>query len=399
MTPRERTLQAKVTRLLAGAALAGVAGWSLPVMAQSGCELKIGSMGPMSGGAAQWGLAMDAAANMAAAEVNAEGGLKVGDKKCHVTVVPYDSKYTADGAAAGSNALAAQGIHFIIGPVGAPEATGIKPILGRNEQIAWNGSYAKDAVSTRYPLMFHLGPGPGGWADAVIKEALKHFKIASVALVAPNDQGGTDIVTVDEVAYKDNGIKTTSEYYQRGTTNFAPIITRVLAANPDAVDTASSPPGDAGVIVKQLRLAGFKGPMGRNGGPGTEEILRVSGGIDVLRDFYWYAGPPDTPQTRAIDTDYKKLLGKDQTFGASMWGDLPGARMTLKAIEAAGTMDDVQKVAEALRHLPVDDPNMGKGVWSGMKQFGLAQELMYPFGVGIIKDGKNLGVTTVEPKL
>jgi branched-chain amino acid transport system substrate-binding protein len=248
--------------------------------------------------------------------------------------------------------------------------------------------------------MFHMGPGPGAWADAVIKQALKYFKIQSVALIAPNDQGGTDIVSVDEVAYKDNGIKTSSEYYQRGTTKFAPIITRILAANPDAVDTASSPPGDAGVIVKQLRLAGFTGPIGRNGGPGTAEILRVCGGIDVLKDFYWYeAQPPNTPQMRAIDEEYKKLLGKDQTFGTSMWSNLPGARMTLKAIEVAGTTDDVQKVADALRHLPVDDPNMGKGVWSGQKQFGIAQELMFPFGVGIIKDGKEVGVTRVEPKL
>ncbi len=385
--------------LLAAATAVCVTGATASAWAQD-CELKIGSMGPMSGGAAQWGLAMDAAANLAAAEVNTEGGLRVGDKKCHVTVVAYDSKYTADGAAAGANALAAQGIHFIIGPVGAPEATGIKPVAARNEQIAWNASYAKDALSTKYPLMFHMGPGPGAWADAVIKQALKYFKIQSVALIAPNDQGGTDIVSVDEVAYKDNGIKTSSEYYQRGTTNFAPIITRILAANPDAVDTASSPPGDAGVIVKQLRLAGFTGPIGRNGGPGTAEILRVCGGIDVLKDFYWYeAQPPNTPQMRAIDEEYKKLLGKDQTFGTSMWSNLPGARMTLKAIEVAGTTDDVQKVAEALRHLPVDDPNMGKGVWSGQKQFGIAQELMFPFGVGIIKDGKEVGVTRVEPKL
>jgi branched-chain amino acid transport system substrate-binding protein len=385
--------------LLAAATVVCVAGATASAWAQD-CELKIGSMGPMSGGAAQWGLAMDAAANLAAAEVNTEGGLKVGDKKCHVTVVAYDSKYTAEGAAAGANALAAQGIHFIIGPVGAPEATGIKPVAARNEQIAWNASYAKDALSTKYPLMFHMGPGPGAWADAVIKQALKYFKIQSVALIAPNDQGGTDIVSVDEVAYKDNGIKTSSEYYQRGTTNFAPIITRILAANPDAVDTASSPPGDAGVIVKQLRLAGFTGPIGRNGGSGTAEILRVCGGIDVLKDFYWYeAQPPNTPQMRAIDEEYKKLLGKDQTFGTSMWSNLPGARMTLKAIEVAGTTDDVQKVADALRHLPVDDPNMGKGVWSGQKQFGIAQELMFPFGVGIIKDGKEVGVTRVEPKL
>ncbi len=365
-----------------------------------GCELKIGAMGPMSGGAAQWGLAMESAATLAAAEVNAQGGLQVGDKKCHVTITSYDSKYTADGAAAGSNALASQDIKFIIGPVGSPENTGIKPVAARNGQLAWNASYALNALEPKYPLMFHVAPGPSAWADTLIKTARQTFPMKSVALIAPNDQGGTDIVKVDAAAYRDNGVTTTEEYYQRGTTNFAPIITRVLASKPDVVDTASSPPGDAGVIIKQLRLAGFEGPVGRLGGPGTDEILRVAGGLDVVKNFYWFETvPTDDPKVRAIDDQYRKLVGKDPVGGTSFWANLPAARMTLKAISAAGTIDDVQKVAEALRKLPVEDPNMGKGVWSGQKAYGINQELFFPFGVGIIRDGKNLGVTKVEPAM
>jgi len=364
------------------------------------CELKLGAMGPMSGGAAQWGLAMQSAAQLAAAEANSRGGLKIGDKQCKVTVVSYDSKYTADGAAAGSNAFASQDIHFIIGPVGSPEATGIKPVAARNEQIAWNTAYAKDALQPRFPLMFHVSPGPAVWADAVIKHAMKTFPMKSVALIAPNDQGGTDIAAQDSVAYKANGVTTTEEYYQRGTTNFAPIVTRLLASKPDVVDTASSPPGDTGVIVKQLRLAGFTGPIGHLGGPGTDEIIRVAGGIDVLKDFYWYESvPTDDPQVRAIDDEFRKLLGREPVGGTNVWQDIPAARMTLKAISVAGTMDDVQKVAEQLRKLPVEDPNLGKGVWSGQKQYGIAQELFFPFGVGIIRDGKSQGVTRIEPSL
>jgi branched-chain amino acid transport system substrate-binding protein len=368
--------------------------------AQGGCELKLGAMGPMSGGAAQWGLGMEAAATLAAAEVNAQGGLQVGDKKCHVTIVSYDSKYTADGAAAGSNALASQDIKFIIGPVGSPENTGIKPVAARNGQLAWNASYAINALEAKYPLMFHIAPGPSAWADTLIKTAKQTFPMKSVALIAPNDQGGTDIVKVDAAAYRDNGVTTNEEYYQRGTTNFAPIITRVMAAHPDVVDTASSPPGDAGVIIKQLRLAGFEGPIGRLGGPGTDEILRVAGGLDVVKNFYWFETvPTEDPKVRAIDDLYRKLVGKEPVGGTSFWADLPAARLTLKAISAAGTIDDVQKVAEALRKLPVEDPNMGKGVWSGQKAFAINQELFFPFGVGIIKDGKNLGVKKIEPPM
>ena len=121
--------------LLATTALALCATLGVGAHAQS-CELKLGAMGPMSGGGAQWGLAMESAAMLAAAEANAAGGLQIGDKKCKVTVVSYDSKYTADGAAAGSNNFASQGIKFIIGPVGSPEATGIKPVAARNESAA-----------------------------------------------------------------------------------------------------------------------------------------------------------------------------------------------------------------------------------------------------------------------
>ena len=362
------------------------------------CQAKIGAMGPMSGGAAQWGLAMAGAAELAAAEVNATGGVTIGGKKCKIVVVSYDSRYTADGAAAGANALASQGIKIIIGPVGSPEATGIKPVAARNEQLTWNAAYAKNALEPKYPLVFHVAPGPATWSDAMVKHALKHFpQIKSVALVAPNDQGGTDIASVDAVAYRNNGIKATEEYYQRGTTNFAPIITRLLATNPDAVDTASSPPGDAGVIVKQLRLAGFKGPIGRMGGPGTEEILRVSGGIDVLKDFYWFETVAVTESVKAIDDLYRKLLGKEPVGGSALWGDLPAARMTMQAIANAGTVEDAHKVAAELRKLPVDDPNMGKGIWAGQKQYGINQELFFAFGVGIIKDGKEVGIARIEP--
>ncbi len=118
----------------------------------------------------------------------------------------------------------------------------------------------------------------------------------------------------------------------------------------------------------------------------------------MLKNFYWFETvPTEDPKVRAIDDEYRKLLGKDPIGGTAVWADLPAARMTLKAVSIAGT-DDAKAVAAALRKMPVDDPNIGKGYWGGKKQFGIAQELEFPFGVGIIKDGKNLGVERQEVK-
>src|SRR5579872_3825605 len=109
--------------------------------AHAECEIKLGATGPLSGPAAQWGLAMEGAAVLAAAEVNKDGGLKVGSERCHVTVVSYDTKYTAEGAAAGANQLISQGVKFIIGPAGSPEVTGLKPVAARSEVLVLAGSF------------------------------------------------------------------------------------------------------------------------------------------------------------------------------------------------------------------------------------------------------------------
>lgn len=381
--------------------------YSLPVLAlmsvaamtpaNAECEVKLGTMGPLSGPAAQWGLAMDGAATLAAAEVNKEGGLKVGAEVCRVSVVSYDSKYTAEGAAAGANQLASQGVKFIVGPVGSPEVTGVKPVAVRNQTLVLADSYAKNAIGKQWPLVFHVGPGPSEWADPIIKAAKAKFHMQSVVVIAPNDQGGTDIASVDAEIYKANDIKASEEYYQRGTSNFEPIISRILSGKPDAVDTASSPPGDSGIIAKQLRQAGFEGPIGHLGGPGTAEIARVAGGLDVLKNFYWYeTTPTDDPKVRAITQEYKELTGKDAPENTNMWLWVAAPRLLLQAIAKAGTASDTKKVAEALRTLPVKDPNLGEGKWTGEKFFGINQELFFPFGIGMIVDGKMLPIERVE---
>ena len=376
--------------LLLGTAL--VAATALLAQARAAeCDIKLGAMGPMAGPAAQWGLAMLGAAQLAAAEVNAEGGLQVGAEKCHVTVLSYDSKYTAEGAAAGANSLASQGVKFIIGPVGSPEVTGIKPVASRNNLLVFGDSYAKNAIGPQWPLVFHLGPGVPAWGPAIVKKAKEIFHLKTVAIIAPNDQAGTDIAEAASVAYKGEGITSTENYYQRGTTDFSPIITRLLASHPDAVDTASSPPGDAGIIVKQLRQAGFQGAIGRLGGPGTSEIIRVAGGIDVLKNFYCYETVPvGDPKVKALGPLYRKLLNAEppENDNFALW--LPGARMTLKAISKAGTATDTKKVAEALRAMTPEDPTLGKGKWTGQDYFGINQELFFSFGVGLIVNGKDV---------
>jgi branched-chain amino acid transport system substrate-binding protein len=367
--------------LLASAMLGGAA---------SACELKIGTPAVLSGPAAQWGIALRDAVEFVAREATAEKQITVNGTACSVSMMAIDSKYTAEGAASAMNAFAAEGIKVIVGGVGSPEVTGLKPVATRNRMIAMVNSFAKNAIGTQWPNVFHIGPGPSGWAGPIIDVAKKKFNFTTVAIVAPNDQGGTDIASVNAQIFKEKGVTPTEEYYQRGTTNFAPIVTRMMNAKPGAVDLASSPAGDAGVIVKQLRQAGFQGPILRLGGPGTEEIARVAGGFDVLKDFFWYEPVYMDAGTKALEAKYEKLMGKQRPENADFFRWTFGARMMIKAVQKAGSVDDVNKIAEAMRTIPVEEENIGKGHWIGKKFFGINQEMSYPFAIGVVEGGKLL---------
>jgi branched-chain amino acid transport system substrate-binding protein len=145
------------------------------------CEARIGVVGPMSGGGAQWGLSARNGAEIAAAEANESGGLQIDAKKCKVVVSSYDTRYSAEGAAAGANALASPGVGVIVGPIGAPEATGIKPVAERNKQVTMNSGFAKDAIGPQWPLAFHAAPGPAAFARPVAKLAKERFPMTRPA--------------------------------------------------------------------------------------------------------------------------------------------------------------------------------------------------------------------------
>lgn len=365
--------------LLASVVLSGAAG---------ACELKIGSPAVLSGPAAQWGLALRGALEFVAKETMEEKRLVIDGTACTVSVIAIDSKYTAEGAASAMNALAAEGVKVIVGPVGSPEVTGMKPVANRNRMVVMANSFAKDSIGPQWPNVFHIGPGPSGWAAPIIDVGIEKFGFKTVAIVAPNDQGGTDIASVNAQIFKEKGVTPVEEYYQRGTTNFAPIVTRLLSSNPGAVDLASSPAGDAGIIVKQLRQAGFEGPIFRLGGPGTEEIGRVAGGYDVLKDFLWYEPVSMDDNLRALEAKHVQLMGGPRPENADFFRWTFAARMMIKAVQKAQSLDDAEKIAAAMRELPVEDENIGQGHWIGQKFFGINQEMSYPFAIGVIQNGE-----------
>ncbi|WP_084648143.1 ABC transporter substrate-binding protein [Paracoccus sp. J39] len=369
---------------------------SSPAFAQD-CEVKLGAVGPLSGAAAAWGLAAKDGAEFAAALVNKEGGLPLGDEKCQVKVVSFDSQYTAAGGSAGANFLESNGIHATVGPVGSPETTGFRPVAARSGIVNFSPSYMRDVITPEFPLAFHALQAPITWGPILIPRAKEQFGFDSVMVIAPNDQGGTDASGVLAKMYTEAGAKATEEYYQRGTTDFSPLATRIMRQNPGAVEVSTVPPGDTAILVKQLLEAGYDGTIGSLGGGGLAPIVEGAGSIEDLTNVYWLeVSPSDAPQILKMKEDFKQLMGRDAPVNPLFPVLAISAEVILDGISKAGTDQDGEKIAEALRGMTPKSRYMGEAGWRGKTEYGINQEVTFPPGLGMIVDGEKQPTAIIE---
>jgi branched-chain amino acid transport system substrate-binding protein len=230
----------------------------------------------------------------------------------------------------------------------------------------------------------------------VVKAAAAKYGLKSAALVGPNDQGGTDTVKPLQKMYEDSGVKTQVEYYQRGTTNFAPIATRIMNMNVDVVDFTGGAPGEMAILAKQLLEAGYVGAFGRLGA-GGDVIMNNAGGMAAFKKFYWFDHVPlGDPGIKKLNVDFERLMKMPVPENALWYNAQITTENLLRAISAAGTDKDGDLIAAALRKMTPESRYLGKAGWRGKAQFGINQEFSFPVGVNFITNGKVDGSMRIE---
>ncbi|MBO0757345.1 MAG: ABC transporter substrate-binding protein, partial [Bradyrhizobiaceae bacterium] len=244
-------------------------------------ELKIGAIGSLSGGGTAWGLALQRGVTLAIDDVAKRGGLKIGDKTYMPKLIMYDDQYTATGGKTAAERLVnLDKVKYIIGPFGSPAVLSSLVVTTPNKVLQLSNGYApailkNDAGS---PYNFRVMNSNTEFGPAMIKWLhAKYPNIKKVALVAPNDAVGQAVLPTLVEAYKANGIEVWTDMYERGTKEFGPLLTRMIAQNVDLFDLNSNAPGEAGLLLKQARQAGFDKMIWQVGGPSVEEIIAVAG--------------------------------------------------------------------------------------------------------------------------
>ncbi len=373
--------------LLALMSVIGLVG-SAAVTAQTD-TLKIGVVSALSGPGSEWGLAQDGAAKMVALEVNAKGGLKVGNKTYKIEVISYDDTYKAALAVSGVTRLIEQDkVKLVVGPMGSASTLAVNPLYEQNKVIAIIGAYSEKALNAKTKYAFRGFPTQVEFAGPIVEWLKKNRPaLKTMAELEPNDETGWFSQKLLKEEYEGAGYKiVSSELFERSLKDFQPVLTRILATKPDIIELGTTPPGTAGLVIRQARELGFKGQFVKIGGPGVPQIVAAAG-KEFAEGLICYAAADVTTKTyKDLEALYAKVLKPPMNEFAVYFYDV--VRMLVDAVQAAGTVDDTDKIAAALEKQSPYKGAQGTIRWGGMKAYGSNHQILTPTFIGTIKDGK-----------
>jgi branched-chain amino acid transport system substrate-binding protein len=390
------TMKNAVLRVAAVAAMLVCLG-TQPSHAQE--ELKIGGIGPLSGGGTAWGLAVNRGVLLAVGEVNAAGGLKVGDKTYKLRLIMLDDTYSATGGrTAADRLISLEKVKYIIGPVGSPSVLGALSATDPSKTLLFSDGFAINILKndSHAAYNFRAVDTTIEFAPSMVQWLRKnHPEVKKVGMLGPNDATGQAVLPMLTGFYKANGIDVWTDSFDRGTQEFVPLITRMMAQGVDLIDLNSNSPGDAGLMLKQARQAGYKGLIWQIGGPSVAEIMAVAGplaeGFLSLEVF-----------------DFSSAAG--QKFTADYHAQWPGivnaqsplyynaAKILFEALRRAGGTE-VDKVRDSLAALEGYDAGViGPVIWGGQADYGVNHQLLVPFWIAGVKGGQETMLVKITPE-
>jgi len=276
--------------------------------------LKIGMVAPLSGPGAPWGAVWKKTALFEQEKINAAGGLPVGGKNYKLEFIFEDDKYSgAAGRMAAEKLIFKDKVKFIVGPISSASRQAWQEISKANNIVACGNTYTRVVMGPDHPDFFR--PSVTGVEQApcyykIITE--KYPQMKKVAIINRSDVTGKDSVKDSRRAAKYFGFQIlTEEFYEPGTKDFYPLLTRVLAKAPEMIDFGSSSAGDIFLMVKQSRELGFTGRTLSLALLPVKEFCAVAGKKNAEGHIYNVMAPPFmTPAALEYEKEYVKRFGE-----------------------------------------------------------------------------------------
>src|SRR2546428_782554 len=286
--------------------------------------LKIGVLGVMSGPAASWGLVNRYCTEATAQLINEQGGWEIGGEKYRIEGISIDDRNDPKVSVAGAERLAYQeGIKYIIGPDVDTTAAAVVPVIEKAGAINIPYAFSK-ALYTPPRGNSILGMIASYQAGPVIYKYLREKRgVKSVSFIARNESDPLNQRDEGVAAAKGLGLSVVSagDPCEPGTTDFFPVMSRVVRQNADLIVLSGVAPADAPLLIRTARELNYKGLLSTETAQDAKILAEVAG---KAANGFISVGGASTPQIRSAEMEtfvkrYVKVAGE--------WNDEAGTTL------------------------------------------------------------------------
>ncbi len=375
---------------------AAAAASSMPRVALAADKvIKIGFLAPLTGPVAAWGKPGLDGCEIWAERVNAAGGIKLADGDYQVEFVGYDNEYDPAKARTGATKLIREdGVSFIM-MLGGDTWPGVQPVADKTGMLFSTllpSDLSPDTATLIAPAEVH----PIYNVTGVEWLAENKPELKTAVMCAQDDALGLPSVATYLAAFEAAGIEMLDDplLFDPATTDFAPVVTKLISGNPDIVCLDTCYSDYVHPIAEQLFQQGFKGQIISCTADFYDQMIAktseefMEGFIFQFPDFDDAALNSDQINFADPNGFYaefnKRFPGQ---WGAVSWEYASIMDLWKAAAEKAGSAEP-DAVAAAMKEGGTGKHAFGDAKWWGTELFGIDNALVGDWPVVAIEGGK-----------
>ncbi|WP_240339650.1 ABC transporter substrate-binding protein [Halobacillus ihumii] len=308
--------------------------------------VNIGYSGPLSGPAAYYGERTLNGMQMAAEEINNNGGFEVNGQTYKMNVVALDDKYLPNETAANAKRLIQESQTPIIF---TPHSGGVKAMQVFNEREEFIiGAYTSEPAITEAgnSLTVRIPPRYDGYMEPFTNYSMERFGKKLAALPTAS-QYGKDWTETLLPYWKEHGgevVYNSSVDFSKDT-DFFTMVTNALKGNPDVL-FIGGPSEPTAKLAEQARKLGFDGGFIIMDQAKLDEMKSVTGTYETFEGAIGVMPlvNADYPGTPEFVEKYKEKFG--ETPGSEAGFHYLATYIFMEAMKAAGTVEDAKAIRE-----------------------------------------------------
>jgi branched-chain amino acid transport system substrate-binding protein len=331
------TLLKTLPMLLLGAGMASFA---------TAADIKIGVAEALTGPAAKYGIAIKNGFVLAADEINAKGGIN-GNK---IALIVEDEQGKKEEAINVFKKLIFKDkVLMVFGPTLSNSAFAAHPIANAAKTVGFGTSNTAEGVTNIGPFVFRNSVMEADVLPVATRAAVKHFGVKKVAVIYGNDDAFTkNGYDVFKTTLEQQKIPVTNtETYAKGDVDFKAQLTKIKAANPDAI-VCSCLAEEAANIILQTRSLGMKQPFIGGNGFNSPKLFEIAkeGADNTIMGGPWSPENPAAANQAFVKAYRAKFNSDPDQFAAQSYDAMYIATEALKKVKLSG---DLNKDRDAVR--------------------------------------------------